>query len=105
MFTDVSVAFKGTEHSVLLANCFPPAFQDKLPLRLLSYLFGLWWQPLLLTFFLGDEADPFGGRAAQIIVGYHPQLVGGVGLETPEAGSQPWPSVLCLGLAGSTGGG
>lgn len=34
MFTDVSVAFKGTEHSALLANCFPPTFQDKLPLRL-----------------------------------------------------------------------
>ena len=100
---DVS-AFPGIEHSIPLANCFPLP-QDKPPLWLPCCLSGTWCQPFLLTFFLGDEADPLSGRAAHLVVGHHPQLVGGVGLETLEAGSLPWPRVLGLGLAGGTGGG
>lgn len=58
-------------------------------------------QPLLLTFSLGDKAHPFGSRAAHLIVGHHPQLVGGVRLEALKAGCLPWPHELRLCLAGS----
>ena len=101
---DVSVAFTEIEHSIPLANCSPP-FRTSLPSGCPAASRAHGGMPLLLTFFLGDEVDPFSDSAAHLVVGHHPQLVGGVGLETLEAGSLPWPPVLGLGLAGGTGGG
>lgn len=66
---------------------------------------GSWWRPPLLTFPLGGEADPLGSTAARLVVGQHPQPVGGVRLEPPEAGSAPRSGVPRLGLARSTGSG
>lgn len=75
------------------------------PASLHPYLSGLWWPLLVLTFCLSGEADPRRSGAAHLVVGYHSQLVVGVRLETLEAGPLPWPHVLCLRVARSTGNG
>ena len=105
IFIDVSVAVNETKPSL---QCFYktgfPCFPWQASPRCSDTLSGLWWQLLLLTFFLSGEADPFGSRAAHLIVGHDSQQVGSVGLQTAQAGCWPRSPVLCLRLAGGAGG-